>query len=600
MKALRKIFGLFSLLSLTTSAFAQGFTAQVSSKKVQVGTPFEFAVVITVYATNYIPPSFKDFDVVSGPNQSSSIQYVNGTMSQQLTISYGLVAKKEGKFTIGAASVMANGQKLETSPIQIEAVKGPVNANQSSGEEESKHSNRIGGSDLFIRTAASKARCYIGEQITITQKVYSRLQIVGFQKFAQPTYEGFYSQAQESMSKGQVAVENLDGVNYYTYELFRTIGTANKAGKIILSPVEGDVVVRRQGQAKAKNIFEQFFGAPSYEDVPVSVKSRPLSVEVLSLPEKNKPADFNGAVGDFSSKVTVNRNELKANEAFNLKVSITGKGNLKLIDAPKYESPESFEVYEPKIIENGNTKTFDYLVIPRSEGDFTLSNFTFSFFNLNSRDYVTLPSPEIHLKVHPADANSQGAQVYTPQSQVKEAENDIRYIKKGSFVLQKTNHEFFNSFKHIGLLVLILASLVGAIILRRQYIKQNSNLVLVKERKAARVARKQLLLAEKYVQQNRKDEFYTEILLALNNYIGHKLNIPVSEISRERIRTALMDKHIDEQLMLELLNTIDTCEYAKYAPGTVSADLSSVYNSTAKLITELEQGLNKRTYENVA
>lgn len=598
MKSLRQLFFLILCCCFASKLDAQGITAQVSSKKVQVGVPFEYAIVINVYATNYVPPSMKDFDIVSGPNQSSSIQYVNGTMSQQLTISYGLVAKKEGKFTIGAASVMANGQKIETNPISIEAVKGAVSGNASAGEED-KHSTKISGSDLFIRTASSKGKCYLGELITITQKVYSRIQIIGFQKFAQPTYDGFYSQAQESTSKGQVAVENVDGINYYTYELFRTVATANKAGKIVLSPVEGDVVVRRQGQAKAKNIFEQFFGAPSYEDVPVTVKSRPLTVEVMPLPEKNKPENFNGAVGDFSTKITVNRNELKANEAFNLKVTISGKGNLKLIDAPKFEFPESFEVYDPKISENTSSKTFDYLLIPRSEGNFVLNNLGFSYFNLNTRDYVTLNSPEINIRVLPPDASSKGAQVFTPQSQVKESENDIRYIKKGNFVLQKSGHEFFNSFTHLFLLFLIAAALVSAILLRNNYLKQNSNLVLVKERKAARVARKQLLLAEQHVQSGRKDQFYTEVLLALNNYIGHKLNIPVAELSKEKITQALQEKNTEPQLLKKLLDTIHTCEFAKYAPGAVSGDLSAVYTDTSNLIAEFEQQLNKKSNEKV-
>ena len=591
----------FAFFAVEFCAYSQGITAQVSSKKVQVGVPFEYAVVINVYATNYIPPSFKDFDIVSGPNQSSSIQYVNGTMSQQLTISYGLVAKKEGKFTIGISSVVSNGQKIETSPIQIEAVKGAVAGNnQAQAEEDAKHSNKISSSDLFIRTSTGKAKCYIGEQITIIQKVYSRLQIIGFQKFAQPTYDGFYSQALESMSKGQVAVENIDGINYYTYELFRTIGTANKAGKIVLSPVEGDVIVRRQGQAKAKNIFEQFFGAPTYEDVPVSVKSRPLSVEVIPLPDKNKPEGYNGAVGDFSSKVQVNRNELKANEAFNLKVTISGNGNLKLIDAPKYEFPESFEVYEPKISESGNSKTFDYLIIPRSEGDFTLNNLNFSFFNLNKKDYVTLLSPEIKIRVLTADANSKGAQVFTPQSQVKESENDIRYIHKGDFVLQKTGKEFFNSFAHLFSLFSIVVAFIAAILIRNNYLKHNSDLSLVRERKAAKVAQRQLQKAEKHVQLNQKDAFYTEILLALNNYIGHKLNIPVADLSKERIQLTLAEKKTEPALLDKVLDTINTCEFAKYAPGAVSGDLLLVYNNTGTLITELEKHLNKKTYEKVA
>ena len=578
---------------------AQGVSAQVSSKKVQVGVAFEYAVVITVNATNFVPPNLKDFDVVSGPNQSSSVQYVNGVMSQQLTISYGLVAKKEGKFTIGASSIMASGQKLETAPISIEAVKGAV-SNASASDEDQKHSNKVSGSDLFIRTATSKNKCFLGEQITITQKVYSRLQIIGFQKFAQPTYDGFYSQAQESTSKGQLATENIDGINYYTYELFRTVGIANKSGKISLSPVEGDVVVRKQSQAKPRNVFEQFFGGASYEDIPVSVKSRALTIEVMPLPEKNKPQGFNGAVGEFNCKVQVNRNELKANEAFNLKMTLTGKGNIKLLDAPKLNLPESFESYEPKITEGTGSKTFDYLIIPRSEGEYVINGIDFSYFNLNTKNYVTIPTSDIKIKVLPPEASAQGTQIYTPQNQVKETENDIRYIKKGNFTLQKTELEFFNSGLHVLLLLICIFSLGFAIFMRRNYIKSNSNVVLVKERKAAKVAKKQLQIAEQLMIQNNKDGFYTEVLLALNNYVGNKLNLPVADLSREQIQTSLTKRKVQTSLIEKLLDTIQKSEFAKYAPGAVSGDLNSVYKDTAQLITELEEQLNKKSHEKVA
>lgn len=577
------------------SAQAQSFYSQVSSKRVQVGVPFEFAIVLTVSGTNYVPPSFKEFDVVSGPNQSNSVQYTNGVMSQQIVISYGLVPKKEGKVTIGAASVVAGGQKLETNPITLEVVKGAAgNQNNTNPTDDPKYSSKVSGGDVFIRTGVSKNKCYVGEQVTITQKVYSRLQMIGFQKFAQPTYDGFYAQAQESTSKGQAIVENVDGVNYYTYELFRSSAIANKTGKISLSPIEGDVVVRRQTNAKPKNIFEQFFGSAGYEDVPVTVKSKSLVVEVLDVPQAGRPANYYGAVGDFSYKVATTRNELKANDAFNLKMTISGKGNIKLIDAPKLNLPESFETYDPKISESGNSKTFDYLIIARSEGEFKLENLDFSYFSLEQKKYITIPAPDIKITVLPADPNSKGAQVYVQQSQVKETENDIRYIKKGDFVLLKSETEFFNSSLHILLLILPLLALGTGLFLRRNYIKNNSNVVLVKERKAAKLAKKQLVNAEKLMQQNKKDEFYTEILMALNSYISNKLNIPVADLSHEKITSVLNQKQVDPQSTAKLVSTLETSEYAKYAPGAVSGDLQQVYKNTMELITDLEEQLNKK------
>lgn len=586
---------LFFLLSCCMSfgATAQSFYAQVSSKKVQVGVPFEYAVVITVSAGNYVAPAMKDFDIVSGPNQSNSVQYANGVMSQQLVISYALVARKEGKFTIGAASIVSNGQKLETAPVVIEVVKGAVT--QGGQGNDGQTNSKVSGEEVFIRTGISKTNCYLGEQILITQKVYSRFSIVGFKKINPPAYDGFYAQSMEPISKGQVATENIDGVIYYTYEIFRTIATANKSGKIFLNPMTAEVVIRKQSNSKPRNVFEQFFGASGYEDIPVNAKSRTLSVEVMALPEEGKPANFDGAVGNFTYKAAATKTEVKANDAFNLKLTISGKGNLKLLSAPKLELPESFETYDPKITESPTSKTFDYLIIPRAEGEFSLDQLGFSFFNLDTKKYVSLSSDPVKIKVLPPDPNSAGAQVFTSQSQVKETENDIRYIKKGEFLLSKTETEFFNSGTHLLLLALTILALVTGLFLRRNHIKNNSNMVMVKERKAARLAKKQLVKAEAFMNQDKKDEFYTEILMALNNYLSHKLNIPASDLSRDTINRSLLQKQLAPETITRLLSTLDTSEYAKYAPGAVSGDLKGVYNDTAELITGIEEQLNKRT-----
>lgn len=583
-----------ALLLAFNPAKAQSVYAQVSSKKVQVGVPFEYAVVISVSTNNFTPPNLKDFDIVGGPNQSSSVQYVNGTMSQQLIISYNLVAKREGKFTIGAASVVSGGQKYETAPVVIEAVKGAVNPNQAGGNDPQQGNSKLSGTDLYIKTSASKSKCFLGEQVTIVQKVYCRYQIIAFQKFAQPTYDGFYSQAQESTSKGQLSMENVDGVNYYTYELFRTVAIANKTGKIDLTPVEGDVVIRRKTNAAPRNVWEQFFGSGGFEDIPVPTKSRPLQIEVIPLPEDGKPASFNGAVGSFQARVQVTRNELKANDALNLKMTISGKGNLKLLSPPTLNLPEGFESYEPKATESGNSKTFDYLIIPRSEGTYTLSGLDFSFFNLDTKKYVTLPAGDIVIRVLPPDPNSSGAQVYSPRNDVKQTENDIRYIKKGDFLLSKEETEFFNSGTHIALLLAPVLALFIGLFVRRNHIRNNSNLALVKERKAAKMAKKQLSKAEKSMAANNKDEFYTEILAALNNYLSNKLNIPVADLSRDHVNKVLQQKQVAANTLQKLVSTLDTSEYAKYAPGAVSGDLKAVYNDTVSLITDIEEQLNKK------
>ena len=567
---------------------AQSISAQVSGKRVQVGVPFEFAVVISGATTNYNQPNLRDFDVVSGPNQSSSIQNINGVMNQQYVFSYALVARKEGRYLIPSANAIVNGQRLETQPISIEVVR-----NAGSGQQAEEETRKT-GSDLFIKTTISKAKCYLGEQILISQKVYCRNQIIGYQKSPQPSYDGFYSQPQESPTKSQLVMENVDGVQYYTHEVLRVLATANKAGRITLNPVQAEVVVRRQSARAARSLWEQLMGGGGYEDVALTAMSKPAVIEVLPLPEAGKPDNFNGAVGVFTSKVELSKTQLKANEALNLKFTISGKGNLRFLETPKLQLPESFESYDPKVTETATGKLFDFLIIPRREGNYELSGLDFSYFNLDSKKYVNLTGPTFNVQVSPGKAGGQDAQVYAPQSQVKETENDIRYIKKGNFELDKTETDFFNSFAHLLLILLPLLGLSAALILKHQHRKNNSDIVMVNQRKAASVARKRLVNAEKMMREKRKDEFYTEVLLALTNYLSFRLNIHVADLSKEKVQTVFLEKQIDLSTNEKLLQTLQTCEYAKYAPGSVSGDLEQVYKNTVDLVTEIENQLNRK------
>lgn len=580
---------LFAIFLPSSRICAQGISAQVSSKKVQVGVPFEYAVVISGASSNYNQPQFRDFEIVSGPNQSSSMQYVNGVINQQMIFSYGLVARKEGKYQIGSANAIVNGQRMETQAIIIEATKNPAAAQQT--DESGKKSST---DDLFIKTTVSKSKCYIGEQITIIQKVYSRHQIVGYQRSPQSSYDGFYSQPLESPTKGQLVMENVNGVNYFTHETIRTLATANKSGKITLLPVEAEVVVRRQSAARPRNIWEQLLGGGGYEDVALPAKSRSTMIEVLPLPTEGRSESFSGAVGVFTSRVEISRSELKANEALNLKITILGKGNFRFLEAPKLELPESFETYDPKVTETAGSKVFDFLIIPRREGEYDLKGIDFSYFSLDSKKYIVLDGPSPHIKVLPGVAGSEGAQVYAAQKQIKETENDIRYIKKGSFVLNRAQDEFFNSKKHLILLLVPLLLLIAALFLRQQQIRGNSDVVLVRMKKAAGMARKRLVNAEKMMKLGKKDEFYTEALLALNNYLSFRLNIAVSDLSKEKIQEVLLTKKIDAALLDKLMQTLQAGEFAKYAPGSLSGDLQAVYQDTVSLVTEIENQLSRK------
>ncbi|HXB41919.1 MAG TPA: BatD family protein [Bacteroidia bacterium] len=611
MKKKRNIFSLLLIvlagsLLFPFKSFSQKLGAQVSKNKVYVGEAFQLTFTTSGNMTTFQRPALAEFDV-SGPSQFSSQQNVNGNISQTLSYSYMIAAKKEGKFTIGAAVATINGVKTESNQITIEVLKGtPPQQNQQQQDPfgnifpdpnaQQQQPKNIDNEDVFVRTYLNKKQCYLGEQITVTHKIYARTVVEhrGPQKEKNPDYTGFF--AKEEATKGPLPIntENFDGITYRVVEYKRTYIFPQRTGKLTVDPIEIDWVVRAKSK-RPQTIFDQFFGA-GYQDMVVKLKSKPVTVDVSPLPEKNKPAGFTGAVGKFNFSARLNHDKVKANEAINLKLTISGSGNINLAEGPKVTFPDGFETYDPKVNENisvaggvSGSKTYEYLIVPRREGNYEIKDIAFSYFDLEKKQYVTIPSPELKITVEKGDASSSAAaSVYSPKNEIAEQENDIRYIKEGDLKLKPLNDEFFGSIKHYTLLVLPLILFFGFVVTRNFYLKSQSNVVAVKGRKAAKLARKQLALAEKFKTQNKRDEFYNEVLTALNKYTSHKMNIPVADLSKENISAHLLQRNVNADTVQKLIGTLNDCEYARYAPAAAKQDLNLVYNNTIELITKIE------------
>ena len=599
MTDLKKYIILF-LCILGSCAQSQNFTANVNAKVVEIGQYFQLSYTINSNASNFIPPEFKDFDVYSGPNQSSSMSFINGTMSSSLSLSYYLVAKRPGVFTIGPAKINANGKQLQSNSVTIEVVKGSntgamaqgSNPNTGTGNE---HSSALGSGDVFIKTTVNKQHCFLGEQLVVKQKIYSLHQMKGFQNYKAPSYTGFWSKEEEKSAQLTQRTENIDGKTYFVVEFNSTILFPQRSGKLAIEPVQVDVIAAVQSR-NPRSLMEQFFGG-GYEERQFSAKSRKVEIDVEALPESSKPATFHGAVGNFSFKAELNKNKVKENEAINMKIVISGKGNINLLDEPSINFPEEFETYDPKITENINvkgivsgTKTYDYLIIPRKKGNYELKDFGFSYFDTDKKQYVSIPSPQLSIFVEQGDETGKNEiTVFQPDNEIETVENDIRYIKKGDLNLTPVTTHFFASGLHYSILGIIALAFIALIFGKISYEKRNSNTILVKERKAAKLARKQLVSAEKYMNSNEKEKFYHEISIALNQYISNKMNIPVSELSRQSIYSHMSEKNIDPSTQNKFVELLDNCEYARYAPGNLTDDLKSMHQNTVQLITEIEK-----------
>lgn len=606
-----KTYLLFSALLLTGCILhAQKFTASVSKNRVAAGEVFQLDFSINASAKGFTPPSFSDFSVYSGPNQSTSMQIVNGNMSQSITLSYYLAAKREGTFTIGPASISVGGTAIQSNPVNIEVVKG--NAGQQQAQNQSQSGNQSAGSaqasteNLFAKTFVNKSKVYAGEQITVTHKVYTRMNLKGFQDVKFPSYNGFWSQEVPRTTQYQITSENVNGVQYNVVEIKKAFLFAQRSGKIEIEPMEVECVVREKS-GKRNDPFSQifgndpFFGFDSYKDVSYTVKSNALSIDVVPLPEAGKPSDFPGAVGNFSMNASIDNDKVKANDGINLKITISGKGNLKLIDAPKIDFPDEFESYDPKTNENISTseggvsgsKTFEYLLIPRHEGIYKIQPWNFTYFDADKKSYISLPSKEFTITVEKGTGNSNAAPLISnvTKEDVKLISNDIRYIKTGNINLTEKGQYFFSSPGFIAGFTVPPLLFLAFLFLRREHIRRNSDLALVRKRTANRIAQKQLVQAEKSMKVNDKENFFVNVLSALYSYAGNKMNIPVAELSKEKVVELLKEKNVPEDVMNEFVKLIDECEFARYAPGLQSGNLQDVYSRAETSITKIENSI---------
>ncbi len=590
---------LFYLLFLTNFLLAQKLTTTVSSNKVAVGEPFQIQFSLNGTGSNFKLPPLSDFEISEGPFQSSSTSITNGAVTQSSSLTYVLIAKKEGKLSIGSATAISAGKTIQSNPVIIEVSKGKASngnqGNSSVGQNTTKPTSQEAGNNIFVRTVVNKSKVYLGEVIDVTFKVYTRveMQMRNFSKL--PSYAGFFVQDIKDKKETSQKHETIDGVTYIVGEIYKTYLIPQHTGKLVIDPFEIECIVRQRSNRKPRNIQEQFFGVPD-EEILYPLKSLPITIDVQALPEEGKPDGFSGAVGNYTYKAVVSKDKVKANEAVNFTLSLSGKGNIKLIEPIKVSFPEDFETYDAKTNENisvnengiSGTKTFDYLIIPRHEGEYTIAPINFSYFDPVKKEYITLPSPDFKLHVQKGEGNA--ATVVggsTAKEDLKVLGNDIRYIKISTKLKEKDEY-FFGSILFYSLLFCPLFAFLLLIAIRRKSIEQNKDIVAVKSRKATKMARKKLSIAEQHLRSNNKELFYIEIFKALYGYLSDKLNIPVANLNKEHISEKLTNRNVTEATIKQLFSTLDNCEFAHYAPGSVSGDLKNIFSNTVELITKIE------------
>ena len=594
----KRITLIIGLLLCTNLLFAQSkFVATASKTNVGVGEQFEVDFTINAGGTHYTQPDFHDFQVLSGPNISSSFASINGVSTMSISYGYILTATKEGTFTIDEAAIVLNGHTLTTSSIKIK-VKGqapPPQAQQAQAagpDDNPKIDTKDLSKQIFVRAVTDKTRAYVGEQIKVYYKIYTRVGILGGQPDKAPDLNGFWNQDVQSKGQNTWKSEVYKGIRYNVTTVKQSMLFPQHAGDLQIDPLAITFMVELR--LPSRNALDDMYG--NVKQMKYSSKSQPITIHAMALPTAGKPADFTGAVGNYTVYSDVDKRELKANETLNYTIDISGTGNLNLINSPKIAPPVDVEKYDPKtndhIVVDSNgvsgSRQFSYLLIPRHQGNFTLNPVEFTFFNPSTQKYVTVPTKPFTIKVDKGDAQANVPAFNSSEQQdIKLLGSDIRYIKTTSADVFKDGEGFYNSALYYILLLLGPVLFIGALFYRRWMTEYNSDIVRVRSREASRMAAKHLAFAQKELTAGNRSAFYDAVAKGLYGYLSDKLNIPVSDLNKENIITQLQERKLDSAIITQLVDTMDLCEMARFAPVTGISE-QQVFDKAKNTINEIE------------
>ena len=593
-------------VALILTGFAA--SAQVSfvvdaPRVVDLDEEFRIVFITNADPSSFDPPTMQGFDILAGPTSSrmSSTQIINGKRSESYEVSYTYIVqpKSVGKFTISASTVIIDGKKYSSQPLTIEVVKGD-GANRSTAAQTA--SGTVSSDDIFMRMSVSKGHVVKGEPLVATIKLYTstKLPIAGLEGVKFPTFNGFWSQEIETPQNIEFVRENVGGVIYNAAVLRRYMIIPQQTGTISIDPSEMicQVQVQSAKSNAPRSVFDDFFS--DTKTVKKRISAPGIKVVVDPLPT-GAPASFAGGVGEFSMSAKFNKDSLNANEAVSLIITITGAGNINLIESPKVEFPVDFEKYDVKISDNSNksgrgasgSKVFEYPLIPRGAGEFTIPNVEFSYYDIQKKKYVTLSSGELKLKVGRdvgggASYNGSTLSAGVNKQAVRSLSDDVRYIKTGTSGLKKGVSMMFGSVLYFLILAAIIAIYFITLRILGKRIEMNRDVAGLKNRKATKVAKARLKNSEGLMKQNLNTAFYEELHRALLGYASDKLTLALSDLSREKIRESLAVKKVKDELADEFISLIDACEYARYAPDGSGVEMHNNYDRAIKLISSLE------------
>jgi len=583
--------------------------AYVNKNVVEAGEQFILTIEISGSDSQRVslpnPPDLSSFANYLGSDTSQSFQIINGRMSASKSSNSYYIAREVGKYQIPSVSISYKGKTYTTDVINIEVVKstGSGRSQQSpSGTippQEEPLPQEASGENVFLQAEVNKKEVYVNQPVIVTFRLYTRVNITGYNIIKLPSLIGFWSEEFQMPDQIPTYEKIIDGKKYVVGEIRKLAVFPTEEGDKTIDPMEMELQVKIRAQRKFRSPFDSFFDEDffSWRTIPVKVMSKPVLIKVKPLPQSGKPEEFAGAVGNFKMSTSIDKQDVNVNDAISFKVKLEGSGNIKMLQEPKIIFPQDLEKYEPKtnvkISRSGDEisgyKEFEYVLIPRLVGKYIIKPFKYSYFDPVAGVYKILTSPEYVINVAAGKGYEQFGLKGLSKEDIKVLGRDIRYIKLESSGFYRSGEYFYKRTFVYFILVMPLFALMIAVVYRIRMSALEGNIAYARSRKASQEAKKRLSYAKKIMKLDKQKEFYAEVSRALLGYVADKLNLSAAGLISDEVANQMKKYSVDDKLIDELMDILQKCDYQRFAPANSTlAEMQTIYQQAKNVIIKLE------------